>query len=56
MSKQNKQIEQDILESLPHLEKRIFNLSINELVEMYKYLKDKLGEELWLSITFLNTN
>jgi len=56
MSKQNKQIEQDILESLPHLEKRIFNLSINELVEMYKYLKDKLGEELWLNITFLNTN
>ncbi len=54
-SKQGIQIGQGILENLPHLEKRIFYLTIDELTEMYFNLKTRLGEELWSNMTSLNT-
>jgi 16S rRNA (adenine1518-N6/adenine1519-N6)-dimethyltransferase len=49
-TKQNFEINQDVLKNLPYLENRIFNLSIDELIEIYSILKSNLGEELWLNM------
>jgi len=54
-SKQNVQLDQEVLKELPYLERRIFSLTIDELAKMYSNLKAKLGEELWLNMISLNT-
>ena len=44
----------DILDSLPYAERRIFTLSLEELVEVYEVTKTKIGEDMWSDIISLN--
>ena len=40
----------DILDTLPYAERRIFTLSLEELVEVYEETKKKIGEDMWSDI------
>ncbi len=44
-----------VVNSLPYLERRIFTLSLEELVDLYKFIRAKIGEDLWSDIFSLNT-
>ena len=44
-----------IIEDIPYLERRIFTLSLEELVELSKIVKTKMSEDLWSDIISLNT-
>ena len=44
-----------VVSSLPYLERRIFTLSLEELVDLYKFIRAKIGEDLWSDIFSLNT-
>jgi 16S rRNA (adenine1518-N6/adenine1519-N6)-dimethyltransferase len=43
-----------LVNSLPYLERRIFTLSLEELVDLYKFIRAKIGEDLWSDIFSLN--
>ncbi len=43
-----------VIEKLPNVNRRIFSLSINELLEVYYYLKKEVGEKEWFNIISLN--
>jgi len=44
----------DIIDSLPYAERRIFTLSLEELVQLYNVTKTKIGEDMWSDIISLN--
>jgi 16S rRNA (adenine1518-N6/adenine1519-N6)-dimethyltransferase len=44
-----------IITGIPYLERRIFTLSLEELVELYQNIRAKIGEDLWSDIISLNT-
>jgi len=54
-TKQNFQINQEILQELPFLDSRIFNLTLVQLIEIYSHLKSKQGEGLWSDMISPNT-
>ncbi len=54
-SKQSILIDYVVMDNLPHLERRIFSLTIDELADLYSVLKAKLGEDLWSAMTSLST-
>jgi 16S rRNA (adenine1518-N6/adenine1519-N6)-dimethyltransferase len=39
-----------ILDSLQFTDRRVFTLSLKELVELYQSVKQRIGEDMWLSI------
>ncbi|MCK4844092.1 MAG: ribosomal RNA small subunit methyltransferase A [Candidatus Heimdallarchaeota archaeon] len=41
-----------ILDSLPHAERRIFTLTLEEIIEIYSHLKKQTGEEVWQNIMY----
>ncbi|NPD87122.1 MAG: ribosomal RNA small subunit methyltransferase A [Asgard group archaeon] len=43
-----------IVNNLPYLERRIFTLSLVELIDLYKFIRTKIGEDLWSDIFSLN--
>ena len=45
----------DILDSLPYAERRIFTLSLEELIQLYEVIKTEIGEDMWSDIISLNT-
>jgi 16S rRNA (adenine1518-N6/adenine1519-N6)-dimethyltransferase len=54
-AKQNITLPDKVLETVPHLERRVFTLTIDELNEIFKILKKRIGEDLWSDITSQNT-
>jgi len=50
--KQNIQINRKNIDSLPLLERRIFSLTLDELMQFYTELKEYVGEEVWSDIIF----
>lgn len=55
MAKQSILFPSVTLESVPHLERRVFTLTIDELDEIFKILKKRIGEDVWSDIISQNT-
>ena len=53
-SKGHSEHKTELFRDLPYLERRIFTLSLEELVDLYKIIREKIGEDLWLDIISLN--
>jgi 16S rRNA (adenine1518-N6/adenine1519-N6)-dimethyltransferase len=49
------ELKTQVIDGLPYLERRIFTLSLEELVDLYKIIRAKIGEDLWSDIISLNT-
>lgn len=54
-NKGNSEFRNTIMEGIPYLERRIFTLSLEELTNLHKIIRDKMGEDLWSDIIFPNT-
>lgn len=50
MEKRDLAVERSILDSLQFMDRRVFTMSLEELVQFHKHIKKRIGEELWLNI------
>jgi 16S rRNA (adenine1518-N6/adenine1519-N6)-dimethyltransferase len=48
-------LREKLTDEIPYLERRIFTLSLEELVDLYYIIKAKIGEDLWSDIISLST-
>lgn len=48
--KQNILVERKVLETLQFMDRRVFTMSIEELLQLYGHMKERIGEELWLNM------
>ncbi|MHA1707641.1 MAG: 16S rRNA (adenine(1518)-N(6)/adenine(1519)-N(6))-dimethyltransferase RsmA [Candidatus Heimdallarchaeaceae archaeon] len=44
-----------LLEGIPYSNRRIFTLTLDEIIKIYNYIKEKIEEDAWFNIISLNT-
>jgi 16S rRNA (adenine1518-N6/adenine1519-N6)-dimethyltransferase len=47
MEKQNVAVERTILDTLQFIDRRVFTMSIEELVQLYNHIRERIGDVLW---------
>ena len=48
--KENLITEREFLDSLQFMDRRVFTMSLDELISLYNLIKESIGEESWLNI------